>query len=101
MPLDSMGVFRRTEPGNGIEGSWSGGIDGTDIYDFYADMTGWHETRRYTYPILDWATYTDDNGNDVISFLEEDSSYFDYAVSGDILTIYLSDGARTYQRVGY
>lgn len=101
MPLDSLAEYRRTEPGDGIEGTWSSTLDGREFYSFYDDGSGWHETRQHTYYIYYWTTNPDENGNDVITFVEEDPSYFDYSVSGDILTIYLSDGARTYQRVGY
>lgn len=101
MPMNSMAEYIRVEAGDGIEGTWDSTFYGAISYQFLDDMTGWHVTNSTSYFIPYWSTSQNENGDDVILFHEEDPSYFDYSVSGDILTIYLSDGSRTYQRVGY
>lgn len=56
------------------------------------------------FPIT-WYAYTiEDGANEdrvnVVSYSLLDSTYFDYSVSGNTLTIFLSDSSRTYIKVG-
>lgn len=79
--------------GAGIMGIWE---SWGQAVQYNADGTGLFHNR---FPFT-WYEYTTDNGENAVSRSLLDSTYFDYSVMGNTLTVFLSDGSRTYTKVG-
>lgn len=79
--------------GDGIVGTWG---YSPQTVQFNADGTGLLNDR---YPFT-WYEYTTDNGENAVSRSLLDSTYFDYSITGNTLTVFLSDGSRVYTKVG-
>lgn len=86
-----------TPEGSGLVGKWV--VDGMPIwgYQFNSDGTGVYN-GRFNFV---WSTSQTDTNENRIKYTLFDTASFDYYVSGDILTVFLSDGSITYTRVGY
>lgn len=82
--------------GGGIVGKWVSVYGEVWSYQFNEDGTGMWNGK---YPIT-WYTYTTDAGASALNYCLVDSTYFDYSVTGDILTVFLSDGSHVYTKVG-
>lgn len=82
--------------GGGIVGKWVSVYGEVWSYQFNEDGTGMWNGK---FPIT-WCTYTTDDGASVLNYSLLDSTYFDYTVTGDVLTVFLSDGSRIYTKVG-
>lgn len=90
--------YKRTsgENGDGIVGKWESEYMNIWSFEFNEDGTGMYNSR---YPFI-WSTYmTDDSSNGLYKTLV-DSTYFDYSIQGNILTVFLSDSSRIYTKVG-
>ena len=81
--------------GDGIVGKWESTYGTFWSYQFNADGTGMYNG---TYP-LNWYAYTRDDGASAVSYSLLDRTYFDYSVSGNILTVFLSNSSRVYTKV--
>lgn len=81
--------------GGGIVGKWVSIWGEVWSYQFDEDGTGMWNGR---YP-FSWYTYTTDDGNR-LNYSLLDSTYFDYSVTGNMLTVFLSDSSRVYTKVG-
>lgn len=90
--------YRRTSgsTGDGIIGTWANATGTSQTFEFYEDGTGM-ENGKFS---LTWSPYTTDEGISAIIYSRLESTYFDYSVTGNLLTIFLSDGSRTYTKVG-
>lgn len=62
---------------------------------FYEDGTGILNDRYE----MTWYTYTADDGKNVLNYKIYDKTNFDYYTIGDTLTVFLSDGSRTYIKI--
>ena len=82
--------------GGGIVGKWSNAWGGLWSYQFNEDSTGmWNDMYA-----ISWYTYTRDDGTSALKYTIVDSTYFDYTITGDVLTVFLSDSSRIYTKVG-
>lgn len=90
------GIYTREEgtTGSGLVGFWSSGLYNNG-FRFYEDGTG-ILNGKYE---MNWYTYTADDGKNTLNYTISDQTYFDYYAVGDILTVYLSDGSRTYTKI--
>lgn len=79
-----------------IVGKWVSVWSGWWSYQFNEDGTGMYNER---YPIT-WYTYTKDDGTSMLGYTVVDDTYFDYTITGDTLTVFLSDSSRIYTKVG-
>lgn len=94
---DTGNSYLRTDGqnGTGILGKWES-VDGLGLgFMFWEDGTGMYNNK---FPIT-WNNYTDENGNEVLHYILQDTTYFDYKISGDMLTVFLSDNSRVYTKV--
>lgn len=87
------GYYYREKTGStDLTGTWihndSNGLGGN--IEFYADGTGMIGDNRLTW-------YADEAN---LYYTAEQKAAFDYTVSGDVLTIFFSDGSRVYTKVG-
>lgn len=99
LKLDNTNYYKRVEGtiGSGLVGKWSAGNDGSLGYQFNGDGTG-ISTLFDDYPIT-WYNYN--NGeNNVLNVTLYDTTFFDYKVSGDVLTVFLNDESRIYTKIG-
>ena len=84
--------------GDGLVGRWKNEAWGVFACEFNADGSGqWN----YKYPVL-WYEYESENEGVITKRVEYtlwDSGSFDYHVNGDSLTVFMSDGSRTYIKV--
>lgn len=90
--------YQRTSgsTGNGIIGTWASMSNTSWSFEFNEDGTGLDSGK---YPFT-WYAYTTDEGINAMSYTLLDSTYFDYSISGNTLTVFLSDGGRVYTKVG-
>ena len=90
--------YQRTSgsTGNGIIGTWASMSNTSWSFEFNEDGTGMDSEK---YPFT-WYAYTTDEGINAMSYTLLDSTYFDYSISGNTLTVFLSDGSRVYTKVG-
>ena len=84
------------ENGDGITGKWVSVENSIWSFQFNSDGTGMYN-GKYSFT---WNTYTADDGSSALNYTLLDSSYFDYSVSGNTLTVFLSDSSRVYTKVG-
>lgn len=94
---NSDDVYLRSDGqnGSGIPGKWDSVYSSDWSIMFLVDGTG---TYNNTYPIS-WSNSTDENGSEILHYTLRDTTYFDYKISGDMLTIFLSDDSRMYTKV--
>lgn len=80
----------------GIVGMWGSVWGEVWSHQFNEDGSGmWNGT----YP-TSWYTYTTDDGTSALRYTIVNSTYFDYTITGDVLTVFLSDSSRVYTKVG-
>ena len=84
------------ENGDGIIGKWVSVENSIWSFQFNSDGTGMYN-GKYSFT---WNTYTVDDGSSALNYILLDSSFFDYSVSGNALTVFLSDSSRVYTKVG-
>ena len=84
--------------GEGIVGKWI--YEDWDVFScqFNPDGTGlWN--NKYPISWYTYETYIDGNNVNMIEYTIYDPTYFDYQVSGDMLTVFLSDSSKIYTKV--
>lgn len=79
-----------------IVGKWVSVWGEVWSYQFNEDFSGMWNDR---YPIS-WYTYTTDDGISMLRYTVVDDTYFDYTITGDMLTVFLSNSSRIYTKVG-